>query len=73
MRAIAITIFACLLLSDCTAEQQAKLDDSKCQSYGTKPGELPYLQCRADLDAARNPTPAPAPVITSPAILDPHR
>jgi hypothetical protein len=72
MRAIAVTIFACLLLSDCTAEEQAKLDDSKCQSYGTKPGELPYLQCRAQLDAARNPTPPPAPVIMPPAAPGQH-
>jgi hypothetical protein len=73
-RAIAGAIFGCLLLSGCvTAEEQAKLDDSKCQSYGTKPGEPAYFQCRTQLETERNPTPPAAPVITSPAILDPHR
>jgi hypothetical protein len=72
-RAIAAAIFACLLLSGCTAEEQAKLDDSKCQSYGAKPGSPGYFQCRTQLETERNPPPPLAPVITPPAILDPHR
>jgi hypothetical protein len=49
----------CLLLVGC-AEYKAKLaaqraaeDDAKCQSYGAKPGDPAYVQCRAQLDAAR--------------------
>jgi len=50
-RAIVGAIFACLLLSGCvTAEEQAKLDDSKCQSYGAKPGSPGYFQCRTQLE-----------------------
>jgi hypothetical protein len=73
-RAIAGAIFACLLLSGCvTADEQAKLDDSKCQSYGAKPGSPGYFQCRTRLEAERNPTPPSAPVISPPAILEPQR
>jgi hypothetical protein len=66
MRAIAATIFGCLLLSHCTAEEQAKLDDSKCQSYGAKPGSPGYFRCRTQLETERNPPPPPAPVIMPP-------
>ena len=45
-------LVALLLLTGC-AEQQAKLDDGKCRSYGANPGDPAYVQCRAQLDAAR--------------------
>jgi hypothetical protein len=35
------------------AAQHAAEDDAKCQSYGGKRGEQAYVQCRAQLDAAR--------------------
>jgi hypothetical protein len=74
VRAIASAIFACLLLSGCvSAEEQAKLDESKCQSYGAKPGSPGYFQCRTQLETERNPPPPSAPVITAPAILEPSR
>jgi hypothetical protein len=51
------------------AHQQAAEDDAKCQSSGSKPDEPAYLQCRAQLDAARttagaiaNSGPEPPPV-----------
>jgi hypothetical protein len=70
----AAAIFACLLLSGCvTAEEQAKLDDSKCQSYGAKPGSPGYFACRTQLENERNPLPPSAPVMAPPAILEPRR
>jgi hypothetical protein len=33
--------------------ERAAEDDGKCQSYGAKPGDPGYVQCRAQLDAAR--------------------
>jgi hypothetical protein len=71
MRAIAVTIFACLLLSGCTAEEQAKLDDSKCQTYGA-PGSPGYFQCRTQLETERDPPPPPAPVIMPPVAPGQH-
>jgi hypothetical protein len=44
----------CVLIG--CAEYKAQLaaeDDAKCQSYGAKRGEPAYVQCRAQLDAAR--------------------
>jgi len=50
----------CFLLAVGCADYKAKLaaeraaaDDAKCQSYGAKPAEPAYVQCRAQLDAAR--------------------
>jgi hypothetical protein len=34
-------------------QRNAIEDDAKCQSYGAKLGEPAYVQCRAQLDAAR--------------------
>lgn len=53
-----ITILALPLLAGCepTAEQryrQMQMDDAKCTGYGAKPGDAAYVQCRAQLDAAR--------------------
>jgi ABC-type uncharacterized transport system auxiliary subunit len=39
-------------------------DDKKCRSYGAQPGAPAYVQCRAQLDAAR--TQARATIIASP-------
>jgi hypothetical protein len=42
------------LLSGCmTAEEQARIDDGKCQGYGAQLGSPSYIQCRAQLDAAK--------------------
>jgi hypothetical protein len=35
------------------AQTQAAADDAKCQSYGAKPGEPAYVQCRMNLDNQR--------------------
>jgi hypothetical protein len=49
----------CLSLIGCAeykaklAAERAAVDDAKCQSYGAKPGDPAYVQCRAQLDAAR--------------------
>jgi hypothetical protein len=45
-----------LLLTGCKTfeEMYAEADNAKCQSYGSKPGEPAYVQCRAQLDAARS-------------------
>jgi hypothetical protein len=45
-------------------------DDSKCRSYGGEPGTPSYVQCRAQLDAARTQaqaTRAATPVIVQQA------
>jgi hypothetical protein len=58
----------------------AKVDDDKCQSYGAKPGEPAYVQCRAQLDAARtqatattlahiDPTPSYHPPADDPVMM----
>ena len=39
-------------LSGC-AGQRAAYDDGKCRSYGAAPGSSAYVNCRAQLDAAR--------------------
>jgi len=42
------------LLGGClTTEDHAALDDRQCQSYGTKPGDQAYVQCRMNLDTNR--------------------
>jgi len=52
-------LFCLLLTSGCAeyqaqqAAQHAAEDDAKCHSYGAKPGAPAYVQCRAQLDAAR--------------------
>jgi hypothetical protein len=45
-----------LLLTGCKTfeEMYAEADNAKCQSYGSRPGEPAYVQCRAQLDAARS-------------------
>jgi hypothetical protein len=45
-----------LLLTGCKTfeEMWADADNAKCQSYGSRPGEPAYIQCRAQLDAARS-------------------
>ena len=53
---IAIIVLASLGLAACAA-QFAKIDDSKCQGYGARTGSQAYVQCRAQLDAARTQAP----------------
>jgi uncharacterized lipoprotein len=49
-----IVVMLVVGLAGCnTAAELAKLDDGKCQSYGAAPGSPPYIQCRAQLEAAR--------------------
>lgn len=51
------------------AAEQAAADDAKCVSYGATRGDPAYVQCRAQLDAARTQAQAavtPAPVLHMP-------
>ena len=52
MRKLVLCALLCAGLSGC-AEQFAKIDDTKCQSYGAHPGDPAYVTCRSQLDAAR--------------------
>jgi hypothetical protein len=63
------------------AQARAAADDAKCQSYGAKPGEPAYIQCRVALDNQRaqmratvagaliasqpKPQPLPAPTMST--------
>jgi hypothetical protein len=54
----AIALIAFLSLGGCglsqrMAEQRNAEDDAKCISYGAQRGDPTYIQCRAQLDAAR--------------------
>jgi hypothetical protein len=63
-----------LLRSSSGRVDTAKLDDQKCQSYGSRPGEPAYVQCRSQLDAARTQaqaTIAAAPIDTRPSYRPP--
>jgi hypothetical protein len=51
--ALTVGLSGCAEYKARLAAQQAAEDDAKCQSYGAKPGEPAYVQCRAQLDAAR--------------------
>ena len=56
------------------AAEQAARDDAKCVSYGATRGDPAYVQCRAQLDAARNSadaTAAAAPVVIQPPVQAP--
>lgn len=47
-------ILLSLLLAGCqTTEERIALDDRQCQSYGAKPGDQAYMQCRMNLDTNR--------------------
>jgi hypothetical protein len=45
-------VLLALLLAGCqtTEERIAADDDTQCRSYGTKPGDAAYIQCRTNLD-----------------------
>jgi hypothetical protein len=57
----------------------AAADDGKCRSYGGEPGTPAYVQCRAQLDAARTQAQATAaaalanapPAYTPPPVYTP--
>ncbi len=71
MRKTYVLCAVCLLLGGCglsekIAAQQAAIDDAKCQSYGAKAGEPAYVQCRAQLDAARTQAQATAAAAPAP-------
>jgi hypothetical protein len=57
MRAIILIVLATTLAGCATqADRQmsfATIDDSECKNNGGQPGTPAYLQCRAQLDAAR--------------------
>jgi hypothetical protein len=77
----------CVLIGCADKAQLAAEDDAKCQSYGAKHSEPAYVQCRAQLDAARTQanatgyaaaiqpppiyTPAQAPAFRPPPMLPP--
>jgi hypothetical protein len=54
---VQITLAIVLLLGGCqTTEERlraAAADDTQCQSYGIKPGEPEYAQCRTNLEISR--------------------
>ena len=50
-----LLLVGCKTVAETRAEQE---DDAKCQSsYGVKPGEPAYVQCRAMFNAARTAAP----------------
>jgi hypothetical protein len=51
--ALAVGLAGCAEYHARLAAKQAAEDDAKCQSYGGRPGDPAYIQCRAALDAAR--------------------
>ena len=64
MRPVVVIILAASLVGCASeAERQARqaerlerlaaADDAKCKGYGAQPGSPAYVQCRAQLDAAR--------------------
>ena len=71
MRSIVLLCALAIIMSGCAdstfdawktkaaAKQDAK-DDAKCQSSGGKPDDPAYVQCRAQLDAARTQAAAAA-------------
>jgi hypothetical protein len=43
-----------LMLTGCqTTEDRIAQDDRQCKSYGVKPGDQAYMQCRMNLDTNR--------------------
>jgi hypothetical protein len=66
MRKVLAPALLCLVLAACaTADeirlQQEQADNAKCTSYGAHVGEPAYVQCRAQLDAARTVADASKP------------
>lgn len=47
-------VLLALLLAGCqTTQERLAADDAQCRSYGTKPGDPGYIQCRMNLDNNR--------------------
>ena len=74
---IACGLLCLLLLTGCKTfeEMAAERDDAKCQSYGSRPGDPAYVQCRAQLAAAHTIS-ASMPVVpidTRPSYQPPPR
>lgn len=62
---IALILLSLFGLAACASRAEiAAADDAKCRSYGSQPGDSAYVQCRAQLDAAR--TTARAIIAASP-------
>jgi hypothetical protein len=79
MRAMTMAVAICLAVGACapTAEQrlqqvwaERQLDEDKCTSYGAKPGDPAYVQCRAQLDAARTGAEATAAAKSTTVIVN---
>jgi hypothetical protein len=54
--ALALALAGCGMSAEQRLAQlyaQQQLDNNKCLSYGAKEGDPAYVQCRAQLDAAR--------------------
>jgi hypothetical protein len=64
MKLIACAALAAVLCGCASRAEIAAADDEKCRSYGAQPGAPAYVQCRAQLDAAR--TQARATIAASP-------
>jgi hypothetical protein len=73
MRKMCLSVAFFFLLTGCAeyrakiAAQQAAEDDAKCISYGATRGDAAYIQCRAQLDAARTQAQAEAQAAVVPA------
>jgi hypothetical protein len=58
MRKVLVLALVCLTLSGCAIANEIRLaqereDVAKCMSYGARLGSPEFVQCRAQLDAAR--------------------
>lgn len=55
MSRIVLFVALSFIISGCATgpspEQQAAIDDAKCQGFGAARGSAPYVQCRTQLEA----------------------
>lgn len=70
-----LALLGVVILSGCAeyrariAAERAAADNAKCLSYGAARGDPAYVQCRAQLDAAR--TQAEATAAAAPMVVQP--
>lgn len=52
---LGLLMAAGILLAGCqTTEDRIAADDAQCRSYGTRPGDQNYINCRMNLDTNRS-------------------
>ena len=71
MKPIKMLLLA-MSLGGCAA-QNAAYDDGKCKGYGATTGSPAYVQCRAQLDAARTQARAAGDAVPMPVTQPWHR